>query len=72
MGTSGIRSFGSIYLEQIALCLAGSAVGLAACRALSIWNGTGLWQTGLFAALWLLGTLIAVLVGVLRPDRREG
>lgn len=72
MGTSGIRSFGSIYLEQIALCLAGGAVGLAACRALSIWNGTGLWQTGLFAALWLLGTLIAVLVGVLRPDRREG
>ena len=72
MGTSGARAFGSIYLEQIALCLLGGALGLAACRALQIWNGTGLWQTGLFAALWLLGALIAVLLGVLRPDRREG
>ena len=72
MGTPGIRAFGSVYVEQIALCLLGGAAGLAICRAANIWNGTGLWQTGLFAGLWLLGALIAALLGVLRPDRREG
>lgn len=72
MGTPGIRAFGSIYLEQIGLCLAGGAVGLGICRGMQIWNESGLWQTGLFVALWLLGSLIAVLIGVLRPDRREG
>ena len=72
MGTSGIRAFGSVYLEQIGLCLLGAAAGLAICQATHIWNNTGLWQTGLYIALWLLGALIAALIGVLRPDRREG
>ncbi|MBE6990511.1 MAG: ABC transporter permease [Ruminococcaceae bacterium] len=71
MGTSGTRTFFSIYLEQLVLCLAGGVIGLAACRLLGIWQSTGVRQTALFTALWLLGALIAAAAGVARPDRRD-
>ena len=62
LGTGGARSFLSLFIEQLILCLLGAAVALGGCAA--IFGGVSasvLTNVGLFALVYLLGCTAAVL-----------
>ena len=65
MGTGRAQTLLSVWCEQAALALLGTAAGLLICARLSM-AGAQL-QSAVFAVLWLLGSLIASLSAVRQP-----
>lgn len=74
LGTTDKGAFWRIYLEQMFLCILGTALGLGICAAFGSLSRSGALLSAAFALFWLVGALIAALRacgGALLQTRRD-
>lgn len=60
LGAPPRRVFGTLFLEQVLLCIPGAALGLAAAVPVRIFSGTGALLTAGFVFCWLAGSAAAL------------